>query len=156
MRMGNPADPRTVEATVRLFTPAEANALVPAIETVLRRMDPKLAREREIDDLLGDLESYWGPDLTGAGDEDAAAHARLAGERASLHASLEADLEEILSNGVEVKDVRMGLVDFYAKIGGSLAYLCWQRGEPRVAHWHSLDGGFAARKTIDPKAWAEP
>lgn len=154
--MGDPADQRTMETPVRLFTPSEANALVPAIEAVLRRLDPKIARERELEDLLGDLESYWGPDLAGARDDDAAAHARLSGERTSLRASIEADVEEILDNGVEIKDVRMGLVDFYAQVDGSLAYLCWQRGEPRVAHWHTLDGGFAARKAIDPKARAEP
>src|SRR3990172_2395526 len=39
--------------------------------------------------------------------------------------------------------VRLGLVDFHARIGGDLAYLCWQRGESQVAHWHSLEGGFA-------------
>ena len=141
---------------VRVFTPAGANALVPALEAIFRRIDPKIAREREIEDLLGDLESYWGREMRNAPSGDAEAHARLADERASIRVSIDTDLREILDNGVEVKDVRLGLVDFHARIGGDLAYLCWQRGESQVAHWHSLEGGFAARKALDPKARAEP
>ena len=28
-------------------------------------------------------------------------------------------------------------------------FLCWQLGEPAVAHWHALDGGFASREPIE-------
>jgi hypothetical protein len=27
-------------------------------------------------------------------------------------------------------------------------YLCWQHGEPRVAHWHEIDAGFAGRQPL--------
>ena len=35
--------------------------------------------------------------------------------------------------------------------GDRIVFLCWQRGERRVAHWHSLSGGFATRRPIQQK-----
>ena len=44
-------------ASGRLFTPGEANALLPTVEAVLRRMDPKLVRLRDLEELLEDHEA---------------------------------------------------------------------------------------------------
>ena len=51
--------------------------------------------------------------------------------------------------GCLVKDLEAGLVDFYAVQDDEPVFLCWQFGEPSVAHWHALDEGFAGRKPID-------
>ena len=50
--------------------------------------------------------------------------------------------------GCELKDVSRGLVDFPARIGTEVAYLCWQRGEDRLGWWHTLEAGFAGRKAL--------
>ena len=50
--------------------------------------------------------------------------------------------------GVLVKDLDQGLVDFYALMGDRLVFLCWQLGEPEVAHWHALEEGFAGRRPL--------
>lgn len=54
----------------------------------------------------------------------------------------------VRADGIEVKDVHTGLLDFYAKRGGEVVYLCWRRGEREVGFWHTLQGGFSGRKTI--------
>jgi len=56
-----------------------------------------------------------------------------------------AELELI---GVQLKGFEEGLVDFYGMHEGRLVYLCWQRGESAVGHWHELDTGFAGRQPI--------
>jgi len=43
-------------------------------------------------------------------------------------------------------------VDFPARIGNEVGYLCWQRGELAIGWWHTLDTGFAGRKALAPEA----
>ncbi|MFC4769333.1 DUF2203 domain-containing protein [Effusibacillus consociatus] len=51
--------------------------------------------------------------------------------------------------GAEIKNVDLGLIDFYTLVDGEEAYLCWKLGEPhQILYWHGLDEGFIGRKTI--------
>jgi hypothetical protein len=58
---------------------------------------------------------------------------------------LREELEEI---GCELKDYDLGLVDFPARLEGREIVLCWKLGEPAVAFWHEIDGGYSARQPI--------
>jgi hypothetical protein len=49
---------------------------------------------------------------------------------------------------IELRDVETGLIDFPATIEDKDAYLCWRLGEPDVAYWHTLEGGFAGRRPL--------
>jgi hypothetical protein len=40
-------------------------------------------------------------------------------------------------------------VDFYSLRGDRLVFLCWRSGEQDVTFWHSLDGGFTARRPLE-------
>ena len=51
--------------------------------------------------------------------------------------------------GCVLKDLDRGLLDFYALSGDRLIFLCWQLGESEIAHWHTLEGGFAGRQPLD-------
>jgi hypothetical protein len=147
--MGGPADVRLhSEASLRLFNETEANALVPQLELIFLRLDPKLARSRELRELIEDSEAYYGEGLVSAPPKDRDSYAHLLQEQAGLDRSLQEDIDAVLSLGCEVKDLHRGLVDFPARIGNEVAYLCWQRGEARIAWWHSLGGGFAGRKAL--------
>jgi hypothetical protein len=150
--MGGPADVRLQpDASSRLFTPREANALVPPLEGIFLRLDPKLARMRELRELIEDFESYYGEGLGEAPEADREAYAACLQERSNLDRSIQEDIDEILSFGCEVKDLHRGLVDFPARIGTEVAYLCWQRGETRIGFWHTLGSGFAGRKALSPQ-----
>jgi hypothetical protein len=50
--------------------------------------------------------------------------------------------------GLTLRDIEHGLVDFPALVSGRQVWLCWQRGEPAVGHWHGLDTGFADRRPL--------
>ena len=151
--MEGPVDLRMQPYTpARLFTIDEANALLPRLTEIFRRMDPKLARLREIQDLVEDAEAYWHSKGEGMPEDERAKYGHLVAQAEEARGVVEADLREIQALGCELKDVQQGLIDFPARLEGNIAYLCWQRGEGTVAHWHSLEGGFAARRPITPGA----
>jgi hypothetical protein len=62
---------------------------------------------------------------------------------------IEALLREVAELGVEVKDMDSGLIDFRTLRGDEEVYLCWRLGEgDRIAYWHTLEGGFLARRPL--------
>ncbi len=68
----------------------------------------------------------------------------LRGAEEDLVAAL-GGLEEM---GVQLKDPRIGLVDFLSYRDGELVELCWQLGEDRVAHWHRIGEGYRGRRPL--------
>lgn len=58
---------------------------------------------------------------------------------------------DIQERGAILKDIEQGLVDFYTKIDGEDALLCWKFGEPEIAFWHDLESGFSGRKSLFTK-----
>ena len=65
---------------------------------------------------------------------------------------LRAAVETLTGEGIVLRDLDAGLVDFPARLGDGRAYLlCWVLGEPAVEWWHWPDTGFAGRRPLtDP------
>jgi hypothetical protein len=55
------------------------------------------------------------------------------------------ELEEL---GIQLKDPRLGLVDFPSEMAGRHILLCWRLGEPEVQFWHEVDSGYAGRQPL--------
>src|SRR5205823_13065003 len=111
--MGGPADIRLhSDLPDRMFTVDEANALIPALEEIFLRLDPKFARMRELRELTDDYEAYYGGGIGEALMVDRDTYARYVRERSDLDRSIQADIDEVLAFGCEVKDLHRGLVDF--------------------------------------------
>jgi hypothetical protein len=126
----------------KIFTPAEANELIPRLEILIRdaqtlagvfrhqvaelvKLEPA-ARRLELPQII---KRY--PQLR----EPAARMAEVA--------------QKIESHGCVLKDIDQGLVDFPSELDdGQVVYLCWQFGEPAVIAWHPLGGGFAQRQAL--------
>ena len=52
--------------------------------------------------------------------------------------------------GIEVKSVEQGMVDFPALRGNKEeVFLCWKLDEDDIEFWHPLQGGYRAREHID-------
>lgn len=135
-------------APARLFTKDEASALLPRLTEVFRRMDPKLARLREIQDLVEDSEAYWHSTGEGMPPDERSVYDRLVTQAAEARAAVEAEVRQIQALGCELKDPQQGLIDFPSMVEGNIAYLCWQRGEGSIGFWHTLESGFAGRKQL--------
>jgi len=56
---------------------------------------------------------------------------------------------EILEDmGCIVKDLDIGLVDFYSRFEGKEILLCWKLGEKGIKYWHDVEAGYAGRRPI--------
>ncbi|HUL60974.1 MAG TPA: DUF2203 domain-containing protein [Anaeromyxobacteraceae bacterium] len=131
----------------RFFTVEEANELVATLEIEFGQ----LARFRA--ELGPVIEAVGGGDAAVAVLEDDGAPAPGREEAAARLRQLASDISAAVGRvnalGCLVKDIDAGLVDFYAMQEGEAVFLCWQFGEPAVAHWHAVEEGFAGRKPID-------
>ena len=131
---------------VRIFTLSEANALLPRLNVILAR------QMRLLEEIDADVEALKSrgvsPDSEPAEGDDEQVKALKRAMQGRLQAVREG-IAEIESTGAVVKDVRRGLLDFHGRREGRTVWLCWQYGEPAVAHWHPLDEGFSARKPLE-------
>lgn len=131
----------------RIFTLEEANELVPALELEFGGV----ARLR--DELRSLVEALGGADASVDVLQNGAAPPRGLEDEArrlrSVADEIAAAVERVTDMGCLVKDLDLGLVDFYAMMGNEPILLCWQFGERNVAHWHGVEEGFAGRKPIE-------
>jgi hypothetical protein len=63
-------------------------------------------------------------------------------------------VEELTSEGIVLRDLERGLIDFPARSPSGRDYLlCWLDGEDAIEWWHWPDAGFAGRTPLsDPPA----
>ena len=133
----------------RLYTLAQARRSLPEIAAVVIVMRQRALRHDELSALVSSLRrstSADGQPVDGATTEIEAEIAKLEGQIATL-------IEHVQQQGVEVKDIRRGLIDWRAERDGREVYLCWQYGERTVSWWHELADGFAGRQPIIVSEW---
>ena len=130
----------------RIFSLEEANALVPRLTaefSAIAKLRDEVARVARAlggpDEAVELLERRRAPTPEEAGQAD-----RLRG----MADEIARVVSRIHDFGGLVKDLELGLVDFYGEVGGEQVFLCWQFGEVEIRHWHALDEGFASRRPI--------
>lgn len=125
---------------MKLFTVAEANALLPVVREILKKI--QAARRK--------LGSYRNE--AGAAAEQAEQGGGGFGDGlryADLLIDLTSRTNELEALGVQLKDFDRGLVDFPSLREGRVVLLCWQIGEgDEVEWWHNVEDGFAGRTPI--------
>jgi hypothetical protein len=63
---------------------------------------------------------------------------------------LAAIAEELSEMGIEIKDLDKGLIDFpHRRANGKIVFLCYLLGEPAIVAWHTVEGGFQSRRSLD-------
>lgn len=59
-------------------------------------------------------------------------------------------LHNLSEKGIIVKNIEEGLIDFpHIRENGEEVYLCYLHGEEDIEYWHSINGGFAGRRSIE-------
>jgi len=139
----------------RLWTVAEANARLSELEELLPRLHGWVSRLSEVQEERERLASFWGSEADAEDQPDHELKARLDAEWKHLSRRMDEAIGSLRAEGIEVKELGTGLVDFYAMQEGELVFLCWQRGEPSVGFFHTLTGGFASRRPL-PQAPPAP
>lgn len=131
----------------RYFTLEEANDFIPTLEYKLPRV---LSTKKELSTLVTFLhqQGIAVPDLmTNSGLTDE----KLKDYRTRLQAlsfTLSEAVAEIETHGCLIKDMELGLVDFYGMIGREEVLFCWQLGETEIAYWHRTSEGFSSRRPL--------
>lgn len=137
--------------TRRAFTVDEANATLPHVRRVLAAIRRHRSEVSEHGDQLQILDALWGEAVQRPENPDHEEYVRH--RRALERLGREVDRlvrEELAERGIRfpVGGLQHGLVDFPTTLDGRWVYLCWRRGEPEVAYWHEVDGGFRGRRSI--------
>ena len=68
----------------------------------------------------------------------------------SIARDIDAFQGELEALDIQLKDRRLGLVDFPTELDGRRVLLCWRLGEPSVQYWHDEDAGYAGRQPLLP------
>ncbi len=132
------------------FTPEDADAMLPRLRRDLSRIREliqtarRMNREKELCKAVGYRE-----------DGSLIMSADYQSAQATIESAVrEADslIEAIHQDGMLIKDLERGLVDFPAIIHGRDVLLCWELGEPHVAYFHDYTTGYSGRQEI-PTDW---
>jgi hypothetical protein len=130
----------------RYFSPADVEALIPALSEIMQRVMPAHTEAETIRERMqGEQRRIT---MSGGGVIDASA---WRGDRDRLEAAVQRvrqGLDEITRLGGAPKDLGLGLVDFLHLRRGHEVNLCWKYGEASIRFWHGLDEGYGGRKPL--------
>jgi hypothetical protein len=137
------------KAEIKMLTLEEANASLPKIRTILKSL-------RELRDRVLRIQAQIEiEEMTGLGSDTrltpAAQNAiTLQMDEFQSHTiRFENLLEDLFQLGAHLKDLNRGLIDFYSLRDKKVVFLCWIEGEPEIQHWHTIEGGFQNRRSLD-------
>lgn len=129
---------------MQLFSVDQANRTLPLV----RRIVEDVVREhRRRTEQLVQLDLL----VSASGDDGADPRiAPLEREIQVIGREIEGFERELRALGIQLKDPRIGLIDFPSNLDGRRVLLCWHLGEPSVQFWHDEQGGFAGRQPLTP------
>ena len=127
-------EPVSAPRPTRRFTVDQANKTLPLVKRIVADI---VRTHGEIGQLQSQLE------------------AAKAAQQQPIQAKLSKDLEhlqdyvdELTEVGCELKDFRLGLIDFIGRHDGRDVCLCWKLGEEKIFFWHDLRTGYNGRQPI--------
>ncbi len=119
------------------YTPAQARRLLPRLRQWLEEMEV-LASE------LVTLDKY----ISGLLEQGRDAGGSEVGRRIRSITRLNRILAEFSQREIQIKDLHRGLLDIPSRINGQEAFLCWEKSEADLSHWHPLEAGYAGRQPL--------
>lgn len=129
---------------MKLFTVEEANRTLPLVRRIVQDVvdQHRVWRERVLElDLIASAPRTGEPQQR---------IEQLEREAQALARELDGYQRELEQLGIQLKDRRLGLVDFPSERDGRAVLLCWRLDEPEVRFWHEMDAGYAGRRPLSP------
>ncbi len=132
----------------KLFTPNEANDLLPQVIPLIKQLQQLsqsiLKVNQQLDELAKKLAQGNGFPIQSLKDQ----MRQLTTHQFQLIEAFESALSQLEGLGAVLKDLSLGLVDFYGMREGQLICLCWKLGEAVVRFWHTPEEGYAGRQPL--------
>ncbi len=119
------------------YTLDEARALLPQIRRWLEQLDGLRVQLQMAE-----------PQVRALADQGGDAGGELINRWVRAQAEFRTVLAEFESREIQLKDIGRGLLDFPAIIAGREVFLCWEKDEDDIEHWHDLDAGYAGREKL--------
>lgn len=134
------------DTAVKYFTIDEANSTLPYVRRIVEDIVEQYSAWR---DAIHRYEIMAAGSTSDEGEtQDQVA---LRAEVDAIAQRINLFIDELAAVGCIFKGFEGGLVDFHSRMDDREVFLCWKLGEPAVAHWHELDGGFAGRQPLHPE-----
>jgi hypothetical protein len=128
---------------MQLYTVERANRTLPLVRRIVEDIVREHERWQEAIEKLDLLSAT----STALSDQPLAALER---EVQVIARDIDAFQGELETLDIQLKDRRIGLVDFPTELDGRRVLLCWRLGEPSVQYWHDEDAGYAGRQPLSP------
>ena len=128
----------------RLFTPAEANQILPTLRALLETLTESLQRAAVMSVLLDEA-------------QDTASRLGAMEDLEELQQAARQAMADIEELGAEVRSVTPGILEFPAFHNGQSVMLSWHESDPaQLKFWRPLHAKFEHRLRLDlttPAAW---
>ena len=129
----------------RLFTVKEASDLIPWLEENLKELALLYIRLKQSQLDYQDLSRRRNNNGHSSSDEEIESARK---DVSKFSAEIESGMEVILQEGILVRHVESGLVDFPSTRDGREVYLCWFLGEKDIGFWHETNVGYSSRQPL--------
>lgn len=129
----------------KYFTLEEANQMLPTVDQELKTLQEL---KRKFEEKYLELRRQKENNRHGPIEVDSDPFFILETELEFLQIEARNHIQGFHRNGVELKDIDIGLVDFPALIDGEEVLLCWRQGEEQISFYHNRNDGYAGRKPI--------
>lgn len=130
---------------LKVFTVEEANQLIPVLRELIHQLKEKQGQAVHIEAQIDALEI-----VSGSGNLNSKKEIEsLVKKHQNVVTDFYETIDKIQEQGCLLKDVEMGLVDFYSLMDGKVVYLCWKLDEDKIDHWHEVGKGFMYRQPLD-------
>lgn len=127
---------------MQFFTVEQANKTLPLVRKIVEDV---VAQHKKWRETILELDLVAS---TARADEPRDRAEELERQALTLARELDGYQRELEELGIQLKDRRLGLVDYPSEMGGRTVLLCWRLGEPDVQFWHEVDAGYAGRQPL--------
>ncbi|MDQ6420530.1 DUF2203 domain-containing protein [Paenibacillus sp. LHD-117] len=123
----------------RRFSLAEANALLPEVQRNLKQL-------QELSEKLEEQYIHYRKVKAGHGEQSGELLFEMESQMDFKQMELQIYMQNFARQGVLLKMIQPGLIDFPAIMDGEEVLLCWKEGEERITQYHGWHDGFGGRK----------
>lgn len=132
----------------RIWTQQDAREILGDVDAMLRDVKGIVARRRAAQEALERLRATWQDELEEPACEGHAAFKAQVRALQDAQAALHQVIEVMFEQGIEVSDPVGGRVDFLARNGPTVSFLCYGLDDGALRYWHELDQTCEARRPI--------
>ncbi len=129
----------------RLFTVKEASDLIPWLEGKLKGLALIYSRLKQAQSDYQDLSRRRNNNGHSSSEEEIESAQK---DVSRFSSEIEAGMEAILQEGILVRHIESGLVDFPSIRDDREVYLCWLLGEKDIGFWHETNVGYSSRQPL--------